>query len=72
MHHPWRVIAVWLAAAVAVVALAPKLTATTDEASFLPSHYESIQALNLQQKAFPQAATPAAIIVLERQDGAPL
>ncbi|MFB4298796.1 MMPL family transporter [Actinomadura sp. NTSP31] len=72
VHHPWRVIAVWLAAAVAVVALAPKLTATTDEASFLPSHYESIQALDLQQKAFPQAATPAAIIVLERRDGAPL
>ncbi|MDL4816304.1 MMPL family transporter [Actinomadura opuntiae] len=72
VHHPWRVIAVWLAAAVAVVALAPKLTATTDEASFLPSHYESIQALDVQQKAFPQAATPAAIIVLERRDGAPL
>ncbi|MGI5328898.1 MMPL family transporter [Actinomadura nitritigenes] len=72
VHHPWRVIAVWLVAAVAVVALAPKLTATTDEASFLPGHYESIQAQNLQQKAFPQAATPAAIIVLERQDGAPL
>ncbi|HEU5029903.1 MAG TPA: MMPL family transporter [Spirillospora sp.] len=72
VHHPWRVIAVWLVAAVAVVALAPKLTATTDEASFLPSHYESIQAQTLQQKAFPQAATPAAIIVLERRDGAPL
>ena len=72
VHHPWRVILIWLVAAVAVVGLAPKLTATTDEASFLPTHYESIQAQNLQEKAFPEAAAPAAIIVLERQDGGAL
>jgi len=72
VHHPWRVIGVWLVAAVAIIALAPKLTATTDEASFLPSHYESIQAQNLQEDAFPHAASPAAIIVIERRDGGPL
>jgi RND superfamily putative drug exporter len=71
-NHPWRVIAVWLIAAIAVIASAPQLTSTTDEASFLPSHYESIQALNLQESAFPQAAAPSAIIVLERTDGSAL
>jgi len=71
-HHPWRVIAVWIIAAIAVISFAPQLTTTTNEASFLPSHYESIQASNLQQSAFPQAAAPAAIIVLERTDGAAL
>jgi RND superfamily putative drug exporter len=72
VRHPVWVIVAWVVAAIAVVSLAPKLTSTTDEASFLPSHYESIQAMDLQQKAFPQAATPAAIIVVERQDGGQL
>jgi RND superfamily putative drug exporter len=71
-YHPWRVIGVWVVVAIAVIALAPKLTATTDEASFLPSHYESIQALNLQESAFPRAASPAALVVVERRDGQPL
>jgi RND superfamily putative drug exporter len=71
-HHPWRVIAVWVIAAIAVIGFAPHLASTTDEASFLPSHYESIQAQNLQESAFPQAAAPAAIIVLERSDGSAL
>ena len=54
-RHPWRVIAVWIIAAVAVVATAPALPTTTNEASFLPSSYESIKAQNLQNQAFPQA-----------------
>src|ERR1700744_219591 len=72
VHHPWRVIVIWIIGAVAVIALAPKLTSTSNEASSLPSHYESIQAQDLQQSAFPQAATPAAIIVIERGDGGKL
>lgn len=72
VHHPWRVILLWVVLGVAVIGLAPKLTATTDEASFLPGHYESIRAQNLQESAFPKAASPAAIIVLERSDGAAL
>jgi RND superfamily putative drug exporter len=72
VRRPWWVIAGWLVAAVAIIGLAPKLASTTDEASFLPTHYESIQALQLQQAAFPQAQTPAAIIVVERQDDGPL
>lgn len=72
VRHPWRVIAVWIVAAVAVIGLAPRLTTTSNEASFLPGHYQSVQAQDLQQRAFPTAASPAAIVVVERADGAPL
>ena len=61
VRHPWRVIAVWIVAAVAVIGLAPRLTTTSNEASFLPGHYQSVQAQDLQQRAFPTAASPAAI-----------
>ena len=72
VRHPWWVIISWIVGAAAVIALSPALVSTTDEASFLPSHYESIQAQQVQQSAFPQAATPAAVIVIQRTDGAPL
>jgi RND superfamily putative drug exporter len=72
VRHPVWVIVGWVVVAAAVIGFAPKLTATSDEASFLPSHYESIQAIALQQRAFPQAATPAALIVVERADGGQL
>jgi RND superfamily putative drug exporter len=74
-NHPWRVIAVWIIVAVAVVATAPKLPTTSNEASFLPSSYESIKAQNLQNQAFPQAGkidATAAIIVFARADHARL
>ncbi|WP_051177939.1 MMPL family transporter [Nocardia concava] len=72
VRFPWLVIAAWVIAIVAVVVSAPKLTATTDQSDFLPSHYESVQAIQLQQKAFPNSNTPAALIVFERSDGAPM
>ncbi|MEO3820883.1 MMPL family transporter [Plantactinospora sp. B24E8] len=72
VRHPIWVIVAWVVIAAAVIGAAPRLTATTDEASFLPTHYESIRAAELQRSAFPQAATPAAIIVFERQDDAAL
>ncbi|NMO51766.1 MMPL family transporter [Actinoplanes sp. TBRC 11911] len=72
VRHPIWVIVIWVVAAVAIIGFAPKLTSTTDEASFLPTHYESIQAQQIQESAFPQAATPSAIIVIERSDGGPL
>ncbi|MFD0364385.1 MMPL family transporter [Nocardia sp. GCM10030253] len=68
VRHPWKVIVVWILAAIAVVSAAPTLTATTDQSAFLPSHYESVQAMNLQQQAFPNDVTPAALIVVERAD----
>ncbi len=72
VRHPIWVIVAWIVVAAGVIGFAPKLTATTDEAQFLPTHYESIQAAQLQQKAFPQAASPAALIVFERTDGGKL
>jgi putative drug exporter of the RND superfamily len=70
-RHPWRVIGAWIIIAAAVIATAPALPTTSNEASFLPSSYESIKAQNLQDQAFPQAGkvdATAAIIVFARSD----
>ncbi|MGH3743320.1 MAG: MMPL family transporter [Mycobacteriales bacterium] len=72
VRRAWWVIGIWVVAAIVVGAFAPTLSSTTNEADFLPSHYESVQAEHLQQQAFPEAAPPAAILVFERADGAPL
>ena len=71
-RHPWYVILGWIVVSVVVVVTAPKLTATSDQSEFLPSHYESIKAATLQQKAFPQQTAPGAILVFDRKDGKPL
>jgi RND superfamily putative drug exporter len=68
-RRPWWVIAAWIVFAGLVIAFAPGLKATTDQAEFLPSHYESIKAAELQQKAFPAQTTPGAIVVFQREDG---
>ncbi|MFI7669637.1 hypothetical protein [Nocardia sp. NPDC049526] len=72
VHNPWKVIGLWALLAIAAVASAPELKSTTDQSAFLPSYYESIQALEMLQEAFPQSSAPAAIIVFARHDGAPL
>jgi RND superfamily putative drug exporter len=66
--HPWRVIGVWILVAAIVISFAPKLATTTAESSFLPSRYQSIEAMNVQEKYFPNATTPGAIVVFERAD----
>ena len=70
--HPWRVIAVWLAAVVAIVALAPSLPTSSDESDFLPRHYESIRAQALRDTKFPAAFTPSVVAVFHRTDWKPL
>ncbi len=75
VRHPWRVIALWVITAVAIIATSPGLPTTTNESSFLPQSYESIRAQNLQDAAFPQqghVTADAAIIVFARADNAPL
>lgn len=75
VRHPWRVIVLWVVAAVAVIATSPGLPTTTNESSFLPKNYESIRAMDLQDKAFPQSGhvtSAAAIIVFSRADGGKL
>ena len=37
VRHPWRVIALWVIAAVAVIATSPGLPTTASESSFLPA-----------------------------------
>ncbi|HET6988012.1 MAG TPA: MMPL family transporter, partial [Kribbella sp.] len=71
-RHPWYVIAAWVVFAVVVVLSSPGLKPTTDQSDFLPRHYESIKAAELQQKAFPEQRQPAAIVVFSREDGGTL
>ncbi|MET7294818.1 MMPL family transporter [Streptomyces griseoloalbus] len=68
VKHPWLTILAWVIAAVGVASLAPPLKAVSDQAEFLPSHYESVQAGELQKKAFPQQEQPASVIVFRRAD----
>ncbi|MEV6973611.1 MMPL family transporter [Kitasatospora sp. NPDC093806] len=72
VRRAWWVIAGWVVAMLAIAMSAPKITAQTDEAAFLPKHYESIQASVLQEQAFPANFTPSALALFERTDGAPL
>ncbi|MFI0896029.1 MMPL family transporter [Streptomyces sp. NPDC020983] len=72
VRHPVWTIVAWVIAAVAIIATAPSLPSNSDESSFLPSSYESIKAMDLQEKAFPQAFTPAAIVLYQREDGGKL
>jgi RND superfamily putative drug exporter len=69
VRHPVWTIVAWVVAAVAIVATAPNLPSNTDESSFLPKSYQSIKAMDLQEKAFPQAFTPSAIVLYQREDG---
>ncbi len=71
-RRPWLVIAAWIVFAVAVVGLAPAFKATQDQAEFLPDHYESIKAFNLQDEAFPSNSSVGAIVVFDREDGGKL
>lgn len=70
-HSVWTIV-LWVVAAVVVAVSAPKLPSNSDESSFLPKSYESIQAMDLQEKAFPAAFTPAAEILFQRTDGGKL
>ncbi|MFF3906631.1 MMPL family transporter [Streptomyces sp. NPDC001848] len=72
VRHPVWTIVAWLIAVVAIVATAPSLPSNSDESSFLPKSYESIKAADLQQKAFPSAFTPSAIVLYQRTDGGKL
>ena len=72
--HPWRIIGVWVVAAVALVGFAPNLgdITETDQTAFLPARYESVQAQEIADSAFPQSTGLTALIVVKRQDDAQL
>ncbi|MGC4755554.1 MMPL family transporter [Micromonospora trifolii] len=71
--NPWKVIAVWLVLLVGSF-FAPSLAdqVSTDQASFLPSRYESVQAQQVAERAFGQGDGASATIVVKRGDGQPL
>lgn len=74
VHNPWKVIAAWVVAAVAVLAFAPTLADVTNrnQTDFLPDTYESFQAQKLAEKAFGQTNDATASIVVKRADSQPL
>src|ERR1700712_3334519 len=70
----WWVIAAWVVAAIAITAFSPKLSSVTssDQTSFLPSKYESVQAQKIADKSFPQTNDDNEILIVQRQDGGKL
>jgi RND superfamily putative drug exporter len=68
----WFVLGGWILAALVIAVVAPALTSTQDESAFLPSHYESIKAADVQAKEFPTQSQPGAILVFDRTDGGKL
>ncbi len=72
--HPWRVIAVWVLASVAIVVFSPSISSVTNanQASFLPGHYQSVLAQDALAKNFPKQSGNTDLLVVERTDGAPL
>jgi RND superfamily putative drug exporter len=72
VRHPWWTIVAWLVAAVVIIAFSPKLTTESDQGDFLPSKYESVQAMQIAEKAFPQQEDTSSLIVVKRSDGQPL
>ncbi|RNL61208.1 MMPL family transporter [Nocardioides marmoriginsengisoli] len=71
-RFPWYVLGAWAVAAVLIIAFAPGLKSTTEQADFLPKHYESIKATDILADAFPQQRDNGATIVFDRTDGKPL
>jgi putative drug exporter of the RND superfamily len=72
--HPWPVIAAWLVAVALIVPLSPGLDDVTneDQTSFLPSSYESVEAQELGERAFPEQSGSSALFVVTRRDGGAL
>jgi RND superfamily putative drug exporter len=72
--HPWRVIAIWVVASVAIVVFSPSISSVTNanSASFLPGHYQSVQAQAALAKDFPKQSGNTDLLVVQRADGAPL
>jgi uncharacterized membrane protein YdfJ with MMPL/SSD domain len=74
VHRPWWTVGAWVVVAAAIIALAPGLSRSSDQAQFLPDEYESVQASAREEQAFKgeAAGRSTAIFVVERTDLAPL
>ncbi len=67
----WWVIAAWVVVSVVITLFAPKLSSVTssDQTSFLPSKYESVQAGKIAKDAFHNTDTDVEILIVKRHDG---
>ncbi|NMN98496.1 MMPL family transporter [Antrihabitans stalactiti] len=74
VHNPWKIIAAWIIAAIAVVSFAPTLAdvLNREQQGFLPDKYESVQAGNVAKTAFAKSDDATAQIVVTREDGGAL
>lgn len=80
VHHPVRVIVIWLLAVAAIVvganaALGPggmSAVTETQQSDYLPTHYQSVQATEIAGKAFPGSNAATGVLVITRSDGRPL
>ena len=72
--HPWRTIALWLIAAGLVIGLSPSLSTytTSNQQTFLPKSFQSVQAQNVGNKYFPAQSGATGSLVVSRSDGATL
>lgn len=73
-RNRWWVIGVWVILAVVITVFSPKLSSVTssDQTSFLPSKYESVQAARIGDKAFPQSKNDVEVLLIQRKDGGTL
>lgn len=69
VRRPWWTILAWVIAVGLSVALAPKVEISQEQSDFLPSKYESVKAIEVQQDAFPQEEGQSATVVATRSDG---
>lgn len=69
--HPWWVIGGWVVIAVLVLTLSPQLVDYTsnNNTTFLPSSYESVQALQVAARYFPAQSGASGTIVVTANDG---
>lgn len=70
----WWVIGVWIVLTIVISAFAPKISSVTssDQTSFLPNKYESVQAQKLADKAFPETKDDSEVLLVKRHDGGKL
>ncbi|GAA3232687.1 MMPL family transporter [Actinocorallia longicatena] len=72
VRYRWWVILAWIVTAVLLVSFAPKFEVSNEQTDFLPEKYGSVQAVDLQARAFPQDKGTSAFVVVTRADGQPL
>jgi RND superfamily putative drug exporter len=71
VHNPWKVISAWVIALVVFTLVSPSLSdvVNSDQTSFLPSSYESVQAMDIARQLFPNQSATSATFVFKRADG---